>query len=127
MATLWAWLGENAAAIGVVFAVIAGGWVVFTFVVPLSTGDDVDVAALVDKAIEVSRREGKLAAQLESAQTEIQDLREQIEAAIQALADERNEPDAPAGIDKYCIGFEMGEDVFIDHSYGLAILCEVNA
>ena len=121
MASLWAWLGKNAPAIGVVFVVVAGGWVLFTFVLSRSTGDVVDVAAIVDKAIEVARQEGKLAAELEGAQTEIQDLREQLEAAVQALADELNDPDAPAGIDDALASLgeevekvlqnELGEDV----------------
>ena len=69
--------------------------------VTISKGADVDVSAIVKQLAEEARQHGAAASQLEGATERKEELRDQVRQlteAVQALADERGEPDAPPGI-----------------------------
>ena len=84
-----------------IFAVLAAGaWALYRhFSEKPGGGVEVDVNAIVVRLEEAARREGSLTAQLDESLQREEGLGKQLREAVQAVADQRDSPDAPPGID----------------------------
>ena len=108
---LWNILTYNAGPIGAVAALVtvAGAvlglifWIYRQFVSRKATDVRPDLTPIIDRLTEEARRHGAAASELEGAAQREDNLHDQVRqltAAVEALAAERGEPDAPPGIDE---------------------------
>ncbi len=100
-------LTDNAVLLGAIAAVVTIVVFLFTPIRKLISrkkpGENIDLAPIMDRLTEEARRHGAAASELEGAAQREGGLQEQVRqlsAAVEALSAERNDPDAPPGIDE---------------------------